>query len=58
MAKRGQVSVAHEYDEKDQCIWCSMYRVNVERMSHVCTAEREALADSGALDAEPEEEWG
>lgn len=44
MAERGRPSTAHEYDEKDQCIHCGMYRVNVEALSHVCTPEREAAS--------------
>jgi hypothetical protein len=38
----GKQSEAHEYGENDQCIHCDMFRVNVERLSHVCTPEREA----------------
>jgi hypothetical protein len=45
MALRRQQSTAHEYDVNNQCVWCHMYRVNVESMSHVCTQARETLAD-------------
>jgi hypothetical protein len=44
MARRGMPSEAHEY-VKDVCKHCSMIRSNVERMSHVCKAWREALVD-------------
>jgi hypothetical protein len=46
MAQRGKISTAHEYDNNGQCIHCRMYKVNVDRLSHICTHEREALADS------------
>jgi hypothetical protein len=42
MAKIGFPSEAHVYDRIDACIYCGMYRVNVERMSHACKAWREA----------------
>lgn len=45
MAQRGKPSLAHEYDERDTCIHCGMYRVNVERMSHVCKPWRELQFD-------------
>jgi len=45
MAQRHEKSVAHEYDSRDCCIHCSMYRVNVERTSHVCKPWREAQVD-------------
>jgi hypothetical protein len=46
MAQRGKISTAHEYNNNGQCIHCRMYKVNVDRLSHICTHEREALADS------------
>ena len=46
MSQRGKPSTAHEYDKNDCCIHCGMYRVNVELMSHVCTPDREAIADA------------
>jgi len=42
MAQRGQPSTAHEYDKNGQCIHCRMYKVNVEKLSHVCTLVRES----------------
>ncbi len=45
MSQRGKPSTAHEYDKRDQCIHCGMYRVNVEKMNQECTAVREAIAD-------------
>lgn len=45
MSQRGQPSTAHQYDKRDQCVHCGMYRVNVELLNHECTAEREAEAD-------------
>jgi hypothetical protein len=50
MAQRGKPSVAHEYGKNDACIHCAMYRVNVERSSHVCKPWRENQVD--ALEAE------
>ena len=44
MALRGKPSTAHEY-VNNQCIWCHMYKVNVDSLSHVCTPAREALLD-------------
>lgn len=46
MAQRGKVSKAHEYDSRDCCIHCGMYRNNVEQMSHVCKPGREFIVDS------------
>jgi len=45
MAQRGKPSTAHEYDKRNQCIYCGMHRINVEGMSHVCTPQREAEQD-------------
>lgn len=45
MSQRGQQSTAHEYDKRDQCVHCGMYRVNVEKMSHECKSKREAAQD-------------
>ena len=45
MSERGKPSTAHEYDHRNQCIHCHMYRVNVEAMSHDCTVARETLQD-------------
>lgn len=45
MAQRGKVSKAHEYDARDCCIHCSMYRCNVEASSHVCKPARELAVD-------------
>lgn len=42
----GKQSEAHEYDKNQQCIHCHMYKVNVERLSHVCTQERENFIDA------------
>ena len=57
MAKRGEPSRAHEYDERDCCIHCGMYRVNVERMSHVCKPWREKLVDEAEEAAEKEAKY-
>lgn len=46
MAQRHEQSIAHEYDERDCCKHCSMYRVNVVAMAHVCKPHREALMDA------------
>jgi hypothetical protein len=46
MAVRGKPSQAHVYDERGACIHCGMYRVNVERMSHVCKPWRELKVDT------------
>jgi hypothetical protein len=45
MSKRGQPSRAHQYGNRDCCIYCGMYRVNVEAMSHECTPQREQYED-------------
>jgi hypothetical protein len=45
MAQRGKPSLAHVYNERGECIHCSMYRVNVEQSSHVCKPWRENLVD-------------
>jgi hypothetical protein len=45
MSQKGKPSTAHEYDQRDQCIHCQMYRVNVEAMSHDCTVAREEKVD-------------
>lgn len=46
MARRHEKSKAHVYDRNDACVYCSMYRVNVENMSHVCKQWREDLVDA------------
>jgi hypothetical protein len=46
MAQRGKPSTAHEYNKINQCIHCGMYKVSVEKMTHVCTIERERAADA------------
>lgn len=45
MGQRGKQSTAHEYDKRDQCIYCGMYQVNVLSLSHSCTPYREAEED-------------
>lgn len=45
MAQRGKPSSAHEYNERQECVHCGMYKVNVERMSHVCKPWREMEVD-------------
>ena len=45
MARRGEPSTAHEYDERNQCTHCGMYKVNVDRMSHACKPDRELEYD-------------
>ena len=45
MAQRGKPSIAHEYDSRDCCIHCGMYRVNLEQLSHVCKPARVAIVD-------------
>jgi hypothetical protein len=42
MSEKGKPSTAHQYDKRDQCVHCGMYRVNVEKLNHDCTPEREA----------------
>lgn len=44
MAQRGKPSIAHEYKD-GVCIHCDMYKINVERMSHVCKTDRELEVD-------------
>ncbi len=44
MSQRGKPSTAHDY-KNGQCLWCGMYKVNVDKMSHECTAAREARQD-------------
>ena len=50
MAQRGKPSIAHVFDKRDCCVYCDMYRVNVEQMNHVCKPWRENQVD--AIDAE------
>lgn len=38
--------MAHVYDIRGQCIYCSMHKVNVDTLSHNCTPMREAIADA------------
>lgn len=46
MSQRGKPSTAHTFHVKtQQCIYCGMYKVNVESTSHDCTPEREAWND-------------
>jgi hypothetical protein len=45
MAQRGQPSIAHEYNKREECIHCGMYRNNVEAASHVCKPFRERESD-------------
>ena len=49
MAQRGKPSTAHVYGKEGFCIHCHMYKVNVEKLSHVCTPAREIAQDK--LDA-------
>lgn len=47
MSQRGKPSTAHTFHVKtQQCIYCGMYKSNVEAMSHVCTPTREAWEDA------------
>jgi hypothetical protein len=46
MAQKGKPSEAHVYDAAGCCIYCQMYRVNVDRLNHVCDPEREAEYDA------------
>lgn len=50
MAQRGKPSIAHEYDARGQCIYCSMYKNNVESLVHVCKQFREDLVDKREAD--------
>jgi hypothetical protein len=50
MAQRGKASVAHVYDDRDACIYCGMYRVNVEAINHVCKPGRELEVDQAAAE--------
>lgn len=45
MAKRGKPSTAHVYDNLNQCLYCHMYKSNVELLNHVCTPAREVIMD-------------
>ena len=45
MAQRGKPSTAHVYGKEGFCIYCHMYKVNVDKLSHVCTPAREAEQD-------------
>lgn len=46
MSQRGMPSTAHEYNAQEQCIYCHMYKVNVDNYAHECTVAREKLADA------------
>lgn len=46
MAQKGKPSTAHEYGKDGACIHCGMYKANVEKLQHVCTAAREAAEDA------------
>lgn len=47
MSLRGKPSTAHTFHLKTgQCIYCDMYKSNVEALSHECTPQREALEDA------------
>jgi len=46
MAQRGKPSTAHEYDKSGACIYCGMYKNNVDALSHTCTPQRESEADA------------
>ena len=54
MAQRGKPSTAHEYDSRGVCLYCHMYRNNVERMSHICTSDRELETDLREANAKGE----
>ena len=45
MALRGKASTAHEYSKTGECIHCGMYKNIVEKLSHVCTKEREIAVE-------------
>ena len=45
MSLKGKPSTAHEYDKRDQCIYCGMYKNVVDQLAHVCTEQREIDAD-------------
>ena len=45
MAQRGKPSIAHEYNGHGTCIYCGMYKVNVDRLNHVCKPRRENEVD-------------
>jgi hypothetical protein len=45
MAQRGKPSIAHEYDKSGACMHCGMYKTTVDKLSHVCTKERELAKD-------------
>jgi hypothetical protein len=45
MSQKGKPSTAHVYDNLEACIYCGMYKVNVEQMNHECTPAREAEED-------------
>lgn len=51
MSQRGKQSTAHEYDKTGACIYCGMYKNNVESLSHNCTIAREAIEDAKLLHA-------
>lgn len=53
MSQRGKPSTAHVFDNRDQCLYCHMYKVNVDNYVHECTAERERITD--ALDRAAEQ---
>jgi hypothetical protein len=45
VSQRGKPSIAHEFDKRDSCIHCGMYRVNVTQLNHVCKQWRENQVD-------------
>jgi len=45
MSQLGQLSIAHEYDAKGECIHCHMYKNVVETLSHECSVKRELEVD-------------
>lgn len=51
MARNGEASKAHLYDARDACIYCGMYRTNVDRMVHVCKPQRELEVDTAEAQA-------
>jgi hypothetical protein len=50
MSERGKPSTAHIFDKpRGQCLFCNMYQVNVEKLNHNCTPEREMLVDKARV---------
>ena len=54
MAQRGKPSTAHEYNDQNCCMYCGVYKSNVEAMSLVCTPEREAESDKAVAESTQE----